>query len=91
MKEDIKFIKCDNCDFCVRKKEILNNEKKKIIAFAVRGIDVGINKDIDFNKIAEEILEKEMGDFEEKIVLYEWECGSFRKVEDIKNQTWFKI
>ena len=89
MKKDTKFIKCDSGIFCVRKEEIIDNGKRKIVAFAIADIDVGINKDTDFDKIAEEILNKEKNNFGEGIALYEWDYNNFRKVEDIKNQTWF--
>lgn len=87
MEKSKKFIKCDIGDFCIRKEEILKDNNKKIVAFAISGIDLINNA--DFDEKSDEILEKEKNNFEEKIVLYEWECGKFLKVEDIKNQTWF--
>lgn len=75
----------------IRKEALLDSDKRKVVAFIVSDLDWAINKGEEFDEISEAILEKERNNFNEEIVLYEWRGDSFHKVEDIKNQSWFKI
>lgn len=75
----------------IRKEVLLNNDKRKVVAFMVTDYDLVIKQGEGFDERSDDILEKEKSNFNEKIVLYEWQGSDFYKVENISNQNWFKI
>jgi hypothetical protein len=75
----------------IRKEVLENNKKRKVVAFWVSGLDYSIKRGESFYENSEKILEREKNNFDEKIVLYKWTGSDFHKIEDIKNQNWFKI
>lgn len=75
----------------IRKEALFNANKRKVVAFVVSDLDWSINRGEGFDEKSEIILEKEGSNFDEEIVLYEWQSDNFYKIEDIKSQSWFKI